>query len=344
MNGKELVQRALKFQKPDRLPVVMRDLGVSDIGGVQIDQAAGFSPALEGTDEWGCIWSKSEVDNMGFITTFPLEEMSGFASHPFPDYTDSSRYLRTAASLDQVEADGQYALCGIFMLLFERMHALHGFENTLVDIIHERESMESLADRITDAQITLVREMARRFPGRVNGWWMTEDWGTQQSAFISMDLWRDFFFPRYKKIFDAMHEAGCDVWVHSCGKTNEIIEGFIQAGVNVMDLQQPRALGIEDIGQRYRGRVAFQSLSDIQTTLPTGEPERIRADARALLTHWATSKGGFILSDYGDGAAIGVTSLETKKIMYQAFSEMSAEVYGESLPPVSSKQEAHHIS
>ena len=71
--------------------------------------------------------------------------------------------------------------------------------------------MERLADRIVEVQITLVREVARRFPGRVDGWGMSDDWGTQQSAFISIDLWMDPFFPRYERIFDAMHEAGCDV-------------------------------------------------------------------------------------------------------------------------------------
>ena len=65
--------------------------------------------------------------------------------------------------------------------------------------------------------ITLVRETARRFPGRIDGWRMTDDWGTQQAAFVSFDMWMDFFFPRYRRIFDAMHEAGGDVWVHSCG-------------------------------------------------------------------------------------------------------------------------------
>jgi hypothetical protein len=37
-----------------------------------------------------------------------------------------------------------------------------------------------------------------------------------------------------------------------------------------------------------------------------------------LLAHWATSDGGFILSDYDDSEAIEV-SYEQKKIMFEAF-------------------------
>ena len=67
--------------------------------------------------------------------------------------------------------------------------------------------------------------------------------------------------------------------MHSCGKVNEIVEGYIQAGVNVVNLQQPRALGIREMGDRYRGRIAFESLADIQATLPTGDLARVDADA-----------------------------------------------------------------
>ena len=56
-----------------------------------------------------------------------------------------------------------------------------------------------------------------------------------------------------------------------CGKVNEIVECYIQAGAHVVNLQQPRALGIEEMGRLYRGRIAFESLCDIQATLPTGD-------------------------------------------------------------------------
>ncbi|HEY3321982.1 MAG TPA: uroporphyrinogen decarboxylase family protein [Planctomycetota bacterium] len=334
MTPREIVQRAIHFKKPPRLPVQMGSLGVSDTAWLPLKQAAGFKPRCEGADEWGCKWSHTEVKNMGQVTGNPLPDLSALAKHPVPDYTDASRYVECAAALDKADAEGKYVVAGIFMVLFERMHTLHGFETTLMDLYENRKALGVLADRVADVHITLVREVTRRFPGRIHGWSMTDDWGTQQAAFISFDLWMDFFFPRYKRIFDAMHEAGCDVWVHSCGKVNEIVEGYIRAGVNVVNLQQPRALGIEEMGRRYRGRITFESLCDIQSTLPTGDAERILADAEALMRHWARPDGGFVFSDYGDGAAIGVTDPATKPCMYEMFSKLSQRIYGERLPPL----------
>ena len=333
MTSREIVSRAIHFRNPPRLPVTMGCFGVDDTGWVGGHVPAGWTPSVTGADEWGCVWAKTEVENMGQVTGHPLADISKLSNFRPPDYNDATRYVHVMEGLEKLDAQGKYVISGIFMVLFERMHTLHGFENTLVDLYNDRPAMEDLADMIVEAHVALVRAMASRFPGRIHGWSMSDDWGTQTAAFIGFDLWMDFFFPRYKRIFDAMHEAGCDVWVHSCGKVNEIIEGYIRAGVNVVNLQQPRALGICEIGERYRGRIAFQSLSDIQATLPTGNRGQVTEDVEMLMKHWASPQGGFIFSDYGSDVAIGVKDAGIKRFMYDEFSRQSQSLYGEALPP-----------
>ena len=333
MTSREIVRKALRRERPPRLPVFMGALGVDDRAWMPVRSARSFKPAAEGVDEWGCRWGHTDVPNMGQVVGHPLADIRKLDSYPMPDYTDASRYVDLEEALQKAQAEGKYVTCGIFMVLFERMHTLHGFENTLADLYTDRPAMEALADRIVEVHCAFVREVARRFPGRIDGWNMSDDWGTQQSAFISYDLWMDFFHPRYKRIFDTMRAAGCDVWVHSCGKVNDIIEGYIRAGVGAVNLQQPRALGIEEIGRRYRGRIAFESLADIQATLPTGDRSKIEADAEALMTHWAAAEGGFAFSDYGDDKAIGIRDATIKTFMYDTFSKWSERIYGNPLPP-----------
>ncbi len=333
MTSKEIVRRALRQEKPERLPVFMDSLGVSDARGVLGAVSNPLEPGLkQAEDEWGCVWSRTEVNNMGQVTDHPLADISKMDKLSVPNFKKESRFTEAHALVALAESENKYVMASIFMVLFERMHSLHGFENTLADLYADRPAMEELADRIVEAHVTFVRETARRFPGRINGWDMTDDWGTQQNSFVSYKLWMDFFLPRYKRIFDAMHETGADVWLHSCGRINDLIEGYIQAGVNSVNLQQPRALGIEEIGRRYRGRIAFHSLADIQATLPTGDRKKIDADAADLMTHWASPQGGFVFSDYGDGEAIGVNDPTVKPYMYDAFSKWSEKLYGKPLP------------
>lgn len=328
----EIVRAAIHHRGPSRLPVRFPNLGCTDTVGLPLKPAASFVPSLEGEDEWGCVWAKTEMANMGQVKGHPLASIDDLAVSRYPDYGDDSRYEDVPEALAAAQREGKYVTVGIFMVLFERMHTLYGFENVLCDLMLDRTAMARLADHIVDVHLKLVENVRRRFGDAVHGFTMTDDWGTQQAAFVRQELWLDFFLPRYKRLFDAMHAGGYDVWVHSCGKVNEIVEGYIQAGVNVVNLQQPRALGIREMGDRYRGRIAFESLADIQHTLPTGDLDKVDQDVQELMTHWASPAGGFVFSDYGDNEAIGVRDPQVKLHMYQRFSEWSERLYGNPLP------------
>ena len=327
---REIVQAAIRLEGPERLPVRMDCFGVNDTCWIPRKPAQRTENGVP-TDEWGCEWQHTDMHNMGQVKGHPLADVSDHEKLVVPDYDAEWRYEGLEESFVTAEREDRYTQMGIFMILFERMHTLAGFENVLMGLLADRPNTEALADKILEAQMCLVRNYQERFGRRLHSFSMTEDWGTQKAAFISRDLWYDFFLPRYKRLFDLMHSGGQDVWVHSCGKVNEVIGGLIDAGCDVVNLQQPRALGIEEIGRRYRGRITFESLADIQATLPSGSRERIREDARALGEHWMLPAGGFILSDYGDGRAIGAEP-EAKLTMYREFSEVSKRIYGRPLP------------
>jgi len=327
---REIVQAAIRLEGPERLPVRMDCFGVNDTFWIPRRSAERIENGVP-TDEWGCVWEKTEVHNMGQPKGHPLSSIAEHERLAFPDYDEEWRYEGLEESFEEAERQDRYTQVGIFMVLFERMHSLAGFENVLVALLAEREDAEALADRILEAQMCLVRNYQERFGPRLHSFSMTDDWGTQNAAFISTELWYDFFLPRYRRLFDLMHAGGQDVWVHSCGKVNEIIEGLIEAGCDAVNLQQPRALGIEEIGRRYRGRITFESLADIQATLPSGDARRIEEDAHALCEHWMLPEGGFVFSDYGDDRAIGAGP-DAKLTMYRAFSEVSERLYGRPLP------------
>ena len=317
MSSYDVVRRAVEFGRPDRLPLRFDTLGLSDIHGAGWNQiGTGDNSLPETLDEWGCLWVRSEMKNMGQVKGHPLADWSALDRFHWPDPHDPAFYRGMEQRF--AGSEGKYVVTGIFMLLFERLHALHGFESTLADLYLERKRIEALADRIVEFDLGIIEEIAHRFPGQIHGFSFTDDWGTQRNVFIKPALWDAFFKPRYKRIFDAAHAAGWHVWMHSCGKVNAILESLIDIGLDVINLQQPRALGIEEIGSHFRGRICFESLCDIQHTLPFRDADEIRAEAELLLGRWGTPDGGFILSDYGDGRAIGV-ALDKKQIMLDAF-------------------------
>ena len=319
MSSYEIVKRALHFEGPDRLPMRFASLGIDDTHSVGTNAiGTGDHSKHETYDEWSCLWVRSDVANMGQVKGNPLEDWSAEKRYAWPDPHDPAYY----AGMEErfVGSEDKYIVSGIFMLLFERMHSLRGMTNVLTELYTDPGRTAYLADRIVEFDLAVIENIGRRFGKRIHGFSFTDDWGTELATFVSPRMWCDFFQPRYARIFDAAHAQGWDVWMHSCGKVNEIMEPLIEIGLDAINLQQPRALGIEEIGRQYAGRICFESLCDIQATLPFKGKEEIREEARLLLDTWATAGGGFVLSDYGDGEGIGVP-LWKKEVMLAAFRE-----------------------
>ena len=317
MKSYDIVKKAIEFNCPERLPCEFNSMGFSDTHYVNWNQIGiGDKSKKETYDEWGCLWARTEQANMGQVKGHPLPDWGLIDKFKWPDPDDMKFYKGMEQKF--LGSEGKYIITEIFMLLFERMHSLRGFENTLVDLYMERENIDKLADKIVEFDIALIENISSRFPGQIHALKFTDDWGTELSTFISPELWSEFFKPKYKKIFDAAKKVGWHVWMHSCGKVNEIVGGLIDVGVDVLNLQQPQILGIEEFGKRFAGKVCFSTLCDIQHTLPFKGDREIAEEAKLLIDCWGTEKGGLILSDYGDGRAIGVPDSK-KKIMFDAF-------------------------
>ncbi|MFW5787613.1 MAG: uroporphyrinogen decarboxylase family protein, partial [Halanaerobiales bacterium] len=198
---------------------------------------------------------------------------------------------------------------------------LHGFENCMMDLMDDKSEIHELADKILEFDIAIVQNMYKVCGDKIQGFSFTEDWGTENNLQISPDLFKHFFLPRYKKLFKEIHNCGWHVWMHSCGKINKAIPMLIEAGLDVINMQQPRTNGIEEIGNKFAGKICFESLCDIQKTLPVGDKDTIDREVQLLLDNWATDKGGFILGDYGDHKAIGADK-EIKDYMLNKFIEL----------------------
>lgn len=320
LSSREVVNRAIEFRKPDRLPVRFEKLGISDVYDLPVNQVLPWEQESDqNLDEWGCLWVRKGTSNMGQVKGYPLKNWTAMETYEWPNPDNPGLYERIEYGIE--ECNDRYILITVFGLLFERMHFLRGMENVFLDLYSEKERIEKLADRIVEYDLGLIHNLSSRFSSHIQGLGFTDDWGTEKGLLINPEMWKEFFKPRYARIFGAIHQAGWHIWMHSCGKVNDIIQDLIDIGVNVINLGQPRVLGIEEIGKRFSGHICFVTLCDIQHTLPFATKTEIFQEAQLLLRHWATEKGGFILSDYGEGEAIGVPD-EKRKLMLKVFQEL----------------------
>jgi len=322
MTGYEIMKANINFTYPDRIGLRFdRIAGKGDVYRIFVlppddkrppHQVYTVSnkvrPRNKEYDEWGCFWESNDETgtDMGQVTNIPIEELEDLEHYVFPDPRAKGRFDGLDAALDKAEEAELYVQLNSPQCIFERMHFLRGFENTLMDCLTEPEAVSTLAKKLADYQIGIIEEAYRLGKGRIHCYDTTDDWGTQNGLMISPRVFRDIFKPQYKRIFDKAHECGMDIRFHTDGKVNDIIEDFIELGVDIINIHQPRLLGINEVSKIARGRICFEASVDIQATLPTGNRQLIEEEVRELVEKWGTPKGGFIGVEYGYLGAIGI--------------------------------------
>ncbi len=328
MQRREIVKRAIEFGTPPRLPFwqdVIADVPSDVCDCWEMDRAArGWffdQPAEDDRvfDDWGCGWKTTAVKNMGQVVHHPLEDWARLGSYRPPDPRDPFYYNR----IDEVisAAEDRYVAVTCHFNLIERLHMLHGFPQTLADFHLEPAKIEKLLEMILEFKLQQFDELHRRYGDRIDGLFCTDDWGTQRGTFISSPMFEDFFLDRYRRMVRAVHDCGWHFMLHSCGKINDFVPYFVDLGVDVLNMQQPRAYGIEELGRRFAGKVCFLTTADIQATMPRGNCDEIREEVRLLVENWSTPQGGLMVFNYGFDEAIGTTA-EATEAMFREFDRM----------------------
>lgn len=323
MERGEIVRRAIEFDGPPRLPFwqeIVPGLPNDVCACWEMDRARRgwfFDHAAE--DDWGCVWKATQVKNMGQVVHHPIRNWSKLGAYRPPHPRDPFYFQRIERELR--DAEDRYVVLTCHFNLIERLHMLHGFAETLADLRLQPAKIETLLNMILGFKLELFDELHRRFGGRVHGLFCTDDWGTQQGPLISAGMFREFFLHRYRLLTAKAHECGWHFMLHSCGKVNDFVPYFIEAGVDVLNMQQPRLYGIEELGRRFAGKVCFLTTADIQSTMPSGDLERIRHEVRRLVEHWSTPRGGLIVFNYGCDEAIGTTA-EATATMFREFGRL----------------------
>jgi uroporphyrinogen decarboxylase len=203
--------------------------------------------------------------------------------------------------------------------IFERMHFLLGFEKLMIALVTEPKKIALLADMLSDFVAGLIHNVKETCGDKVHGLYLQDDLGTQESQLMSTTVFNNIFRSRYAKIIETAHKCNIDVWLHSDGMIYEILQEFIDIGLDVFDLQQPDIMGIDTIAELFKGKICFHTLVDIQDTMYTS-PERIIKQARELVDKWNTEKGGFIAYDYGDPVTIGIPP-QHREVAFESFME-----------------------
>ena len=258
---------ALGYQNPDR--------------GNQLGSVAALMLENEWVDEWGITW-KHAAEGVGANPIgHPLQDWSrldDYIQNQIPNPHEPGRLAGALATL-ALHGSTKYCVGVINLVLFERLTAVRGMENTLADFYTNPSEIRRLCEALTEYAIGLIQEWGKT---PVAGIYLTDDWGSQNALMVSPGMWRQFFKEHYRRIFAEIHRFGKDVLFHSCGNVIAIIPDLIEVGADVIDPLQPGPLDLGEVAGRFGGKVCFSGAIDDQR-LEDYTPEQVKDMVRETI-------------------------------------------------------------
>ncbi|NQU42303.1 hypothetical protein HQ520_03400 [bacterium] len=314
-NSRNIVWNTIRFEGAPRLPRDLPEPHGSDFAH------AGMTPNVDarppsGRDEWGSVWSNIGVTSLGEVTEPAIPTWSQFAALTVPEIKDPIRWQSLAGARDRA---GDRFLLTSGVSLYERAHFLRGLSNLWMDIHEAEEELSRLLDILVEMNLYAIERYAQ---AGADGLIFCDDWGLQNRLMISPDSWRHLWKPRYARVYDAAHQAGMATFLHSCGHIVDILDDLIDAGLDVIQMDQQMNMGLETLGERFGGRITFWCPVDIQTVMPRNDEDEIRNYVTRMVRALGRPEGGFIAKWYSDPKSVGHTP-EAIEAMCQAFMDLS---------------------
>lgn len=134
--------------------------------------------------------------------------------------------------INKIDRDEYFVTPMIYPGIFEMTHYLMEIQNALVNFYEEPEAMHELIDAYTEWELTLCKELVRHY--HPDAFFHHDDWGSQISTFLSPEMFREFYYPAYKKIYGYLHDNGVEVIVHhSDSYAATLVPMMIDVGIDI---------------------------------------------------------------------------------------------------------------
>ena len=121
---------------------------------------------------------------------------------------------------------------GIHLGFWERMMCLMDVSNAAIALVDEDQeyAVQSFLDRLSDFYCEYITRVSKI--GRIDSVMIHEDWGTNASAFFSLDTARKFFVAPIKKVVDTCHSLDIIYEHHCCGKAQSLAPAMVECGTD----------------------------------------------------------------------------------------------------------------
>jgi len=249
------------------------------------------------TDGWGCVWETAMDGIVGTVTKHPLASWDRFDCFMAPDpQVDSGKgpidWEKICQDIDSAKANGQFVTGGLrHGHTFLQLMDILGYENLLFNMFDDEPRLMELIEMVEEFNAGIIKKY---LDIGVDMMTYAEDLGTQKGPMISPDMFYKYIKPSYERLMKPSVDAGCIIHMHSDGHIHELVEGLIDGGAAVLNLQD-LVNGIDWIKETLKGRVCIDLDIDRQKITPKGTPLQIDALICEEVEKLGSKEGGLMM-------------------------------------------------
>lgn len=282
-------------------------------------------------DVWGTeiVWPEDQHGAMPHVTkeNKVLKDITRCRELKIPDLAAAAKdpaaweeSVREAAAVDRNE---KLVMGFMGTGVFEQLHFLMGFEDTLMNFLAEPEAMMDLLDIVGEYRLTYMKLLVDNLKPDII--LSHDDWGSKNTMFMSPKTWREMIKPQYVKIYGYAKEHGVIVMHHADSFMEPIVEDMVELGIDIWQGVLPQN-DIVKLQEQLQGRMVLMGGIDAAIVDCKDTPEDvIRTEARRACSTYGPG-GGFIpCMTYGGPGGIFPNVAET---VSDEIDRYNREVYG----------------
>ena len=134
-----------------------------------------------------------------------------------------------------------------------------GVEQVLLDIASDDAVYLALMEKRHEFYYTMMERTLQAANGAIDILALGEDYGSQRGLLISPCTFDKIFAPYLQQYIDLAHRYGARAMLHSCGSVRRLIPRFIDMGLDILDVVQVDAEGmdIRELHREFYGKIVF---------------------------------------------------------------------------------------
>ncbi len=239
------------------------------------------------TNSWGVttVWPEGTpgafpIHDEAHIVVKDITHWRDYVHAPNLEFSDAE-WEPFIAEVEKIDRSKYFVAPFIAPGIFEQCHHLQEIQNCLINFYEEPEATHELIDYLTEWELKYAEKLCKYF--KPDALFHHDDWGSQNSTFISPDMFEEFLFPAYKQIYGYYKSHGVELIVHhSDSYAATLVPYMIEMGIDIWQGAMS-SNNIPEIIEKYGGKITIMGgIDSASIDRPDWTPELVEKEVRRV--------------------------------------------------------------